>query len=537
MKLFFRVGKIFFQYINYSSETRRGFFLGLFFSTIDILLVTILLPYSFTYLVKFYEKDAFLGSFAFLVNFYLFFNFIKSIIQPIIDWSFYPVINMAIKNITQDLVLKLHRMPYYQIRSYSTPELISLIRRIPFSVRIYLRVFFQQLIPLILKIVIILFTIYSYGFILMPTLVALFFGPILYYKFSRNYLLTRFKGWRMNEKTAGILTDSLVNTFFVRRNLRFEEKRLDSWLSKEANVWQTFANQLVKTQVLVNSFVTSCILIALSFVFYQPYILSQVIFLKRQLTALVLPLMQLLTEIRLSTDSAIDMKAIVDLYEAKELDENISTQEQEEFIDVKNISFSYSHYEVFKNFSLKIHQGDKIAVTGPMGVGKSTLLTLIAGFEQVKKGQIIYQKNIYDKIVFLPQQSFLFNGTLEDNLFYGFDFINKKKFLDLFHLFGMNDMTQDDSFSLQRPIGEFGKNLSGGQRQKIALVRALLFEPKILLLDESTCFLDEVMEKKVFEFLTHENITLIFTTHNLKLLSYANKVFNLERVQKKGLYV
>lgn len=214
------------------------------------------------------------------------------------------------------------------------------------------------------------------------------------------------------------------------------------------------------------------------------------------------------------------------------------TSKEEVIIDIKNLSFSYKKDLVLNDVNIKIYNKDFLAIIGPNGGGKSTLLKLILGLEQYKTGSIkIYNgsitKNI-SKIGYVPQNTNIntsFPIKVLDVVMMG-HIHGKRKF------FGHNKGEKLCALSSLKKVGmlEFSNNkigdLSGGQRQRVMIARALCANPKILILDEPTASIDIQGQKEIYELLEvlNKSISIIVVSHDISvILSYASKVAHINK--------
>ena len=180
-------------------------------------------------------------------------------------------------------------------------------------------------------------------------------------------------------------------------------------------------------------------------------------------------------------------------------------------VELKNVNFAYPSrpdLQILKQVSLQVGKGEKIALVGPSGVGKSTIVQLLLRFYGIQDGEIsVDGRSIYDyelreyrkNIALVPQEVILFAGTIMDNIRYGREEASDEEVRAA--ALKANCMEFIDNFpeGLKTPIGERGIKLSGGQRQRVAIARAILKDPAILLLDEATSALDTQSEKLVQE--------------------------------------
>lgn len=208
-------------------------------------------------------------------------------------------------------------------------------------------------------------------------------------------------------------------------------------------------------------------------------------------------------------------------------------------LKINNVSFYYSkNKQVLENINLELSNNEKIAILGPSGSGKSTLLDLMTGLLKPKTGnieilfdnkslgndQFEYFKN---KTSYVCQSSNLFNGNAIFNItFSNHDQVNKKLLNEISDLLDIRELL---SRYQDKKIGEFGSNISGGQKQKISLARALYRKPQVLILDEATSALDEETEMSILKKIYKLNLTIIHVTHNKSLLDIVDKYFDLSK--------
>lgn len=245
-------------------------------------------------------------------------------------------------------------------------------------------------------------------------------------------------------------------------------------------------------------------------------------------------------------------KRIVDLLDSsdvpKAIPNLIATQKIETFrqITFKNVSFKPSNStkadNLLKGLNFTIQQGEKVRILGGTGSGKSLLLHLLLGFLSPTKGQVLlnsrpildYNLQSWLQLIgYAPQEPFLFNGTISDNITFG---INNITYDDLEKVLSVS---QSKEFIGQLPnglneiIGEHGSTLSGGEKQRIIIARALLRKPQLLILDNSTNNLDTITESTIFNNLDkqYHNITTIIVSQKIASISPGNKVIILDNGQ------
>ncbi len=208
-------------------------------------------------------------------------------------------------------------------------------------------------------------------------------------------------------------------------------------------------------------------------------------------------------------------------------------------ITLKNLSFSYTKDKTtLKDISFCINSGDKVAIIGASGSGKTTISQLIAGFYAKNSGDILYNNISIDKIskkslrkhLFLVlQMPILFNNTLRFNLTMG-ENIEDTKIFEALKIAELTNMLENLPNGLDSVVGKMGVRLSGGQRQRLSIARMILANPSVVIFDESTSALDVQTETKIFKNLEEflKNKTVITIAHRLSTVKNASKIFVLE---------
>lgn len=203
----------------------------------------------------------------------------------------------------------------------------------------------------------------------------------------------------------------------------------------------------------------------------------------------------------------------------------------------KNISFGYKPKEyILKNMSFCIEGGSHIAVVGPSGCGKTTLLNLLIRLYDPWEGEILIDgynisglklKALKEQLGFALQEAFLWNDNIENNIRYGKEGAAKEEILRIAQLAGVDDFVKDLPGSYQTVIGENACKISEGQKQKIAIARALIKQPKILILDEAMSSMDSSSEEGIISNIkrTQKDLTLITVSHRLSTVMRADLVY------------
>ena len=212
------------------------------------------------------------------------------------------------------------------------------------------------------------------------------------------------------------------------------------------------------------------------------------------------------------------------------------------FIKIKDVTFGYGkENQAIKNINLTFLPGEKIALIGPVGSGKSTLIKVLTGLYKPTEGQIflddvdmhhISPEFMRESIGYLTQDIRLFNGTLKYNLTIGLPTPKDSVILEACKETGLIEVIKQHPKGLDLPIFEGGRGLSGGQRQLVGLTRMLIAKPKILFLDEPTASMDGDLEIKVMQGLFKHSppeSTILLSTHKMALLNYVDRVIVLDK--------
>ncbi|MDF2586714.1 MAG: bacteriocin-processing peptidase [Anaerocolumna sp.] len=210
-------------------------------------------------------------------------------------------------------------------------------------------------------------------------------------------------------------------------------------------------------------------------------------------------------------------------------------------INFKHINFRYGTRRlILENINLHIKQGEKIALVGESGSGKTTLSKLLLNLYTPESGDILINDiNIKDikldilreKIAYIPQETFLFSGSIMDNLMLGLDHVSTEDVIDACKKAQAHEFINELPLRYETRLDENGSNLSGGQRQRLAIARALLKKPDILILDEATSNLDSITERAIENTIDEysKGVTTIIIAHRLSTIRRCDMIYVLEK--------
>jgi ABC-type multidrug transport system fused ATPase/permease subunit len=211
-------------------------------------------------------------------------------------------------------------------------------------------------------------------------------------------------------------------------------------------------------------------------------------------------------------------------------------------IEFKNVSFSYHDEPILKNLSFTVKRGEIVAIVGPTGAGKSTIVSLLPRLYDIKEGDILFdgqsikrftQHSLRKHIAFVPQKPFLFLDSIRENIAIGREYSDE-------NIQRAAKNAHAEEFIVRMPgqynyvLEEMGKNLSGGQQQRLSIARALATQAPILIMDEATSSLDALSEEKIRDAILEQRgkLTQIIIAHRFSTIEHADKIIYLDHGRK-----
>lgn len=232
-------------------------------------------------------------------------------------------------------------------------------------------------------------------------------------------------------------------------------------------------------------------------------------------------------------------------------------------LQFENVVFQHktASFKALNNISFSVNKGETIAFVGPSGSGKSTLVKLLVGLYTPLEGNVMYNNINYNEIEidelrsqlgFVTQDTQLFSGTIKENLLFVKPNATKEQINEALEMASCNNLLARSEKGIYTVIGEGGMKLSGGEKQRLSIARALLRKPKLLVFDEATSALDSITEEEITNTIQQigsikEQITVLIA-HRLSTIMHADKIFVLEKgeiiemgkhnelLEEKGLY-
>lgn len=210
-------------------------------------------------------------------------------------------------------------------------------------------------------------------------------------------------------------------------------------------------------------------------------------------------------------------------------------------ISLKDVSFRYGTRKlILKKINMEIKSGERIALVGESGCGKTTLVKLLLNFYSIEKGQILIDGNnildikkeaLRERIAYVPQETFLFSGTILENLAMGLENEDMEEIVEAAKMARAHEFINELPLRYNTHLEENGANLSGGQRQRLAITRAILKKPDILILDEATSNLDSITESAIENTINKfsKGMTTIIIAHRLSTIKRCDRIYVMDK--------
>lgn len=559
-----------------SSQRRRGlviFLLSVILVFLDLISLVSILPLLFAYskpeaLENSDLVQSLFASFSFentqeFLRVAIFFIFLLFLFKTCFSYAVTKWKANFTHGISRGLLIKLHkRLIYEKVIKYekeTVGEVIRNIIHIPelFTIKV-IRSFLELFVNLIVSLIV-LIALISYEKDIFLYLIVILFPAILVYFIYQNKRLNKIKSdieyqypamiqWVV-ESAEGKLDILLTRSFDYFKGKVLESSR-------------RFFDAIIKQNIALNSsaklieFIAITGVCVLFYIFtYRPEEHDELFTLLSIYTISAYRLIPALNQIGTSFTN-IKLHEFTVQHLIQDQPENIFFEAQndsnplcfENKIEFRNLNYrSQNSGFCLKNLNIEIHKGERIALVGESGSGKTTLIKLLLGVLQTKSNSIfvdavpLTKKNILSwqkNIAYVPQEPFIFNATLFDNITMGASYSreNIKIVSDLTNLLELTSMINDNQDGLMMKVGESGAKLSGGQRQRISIARALYQNKPIMIFDEATSNLDQINRNIIYQIISNKitfEKTVLFITHQMDSLDYCDRIIDMEKLKNE----
>lgn len=364
------------------------------------------------------------------------------------------------------------------------------------------------------------------------------------------YILFRDKIYSMSLMLKEI--NSEVNSYLIESILGIDTIKNFNIEKERDSRFKNKYNNLLKSNVKYNKFILSIelfqnfimtisnvfiLFVGIKLVNKGLLLFSNLIIINSLLIYFFISLKNIIYFDRILIDSKNSYNRLEDLLDEEEDNNNKSNFNFNNNIEFKNVAYSYDSYNIFENLSFNINKGDFVFVKGDSGVGKSTLFKILTKQINDYKGKVIVDNtniknlsvnDIRNNICFVSQNEIIFTDTILNNITL-FKEATKKELEKVIRITGIDKFLKEKNISLNFLLEENGHNISGGERQRILLARALLQNKKILILDETTNGIDTLSEENIVRKVKEEyDVTLILISHRYDNLKLFNRVFEIK---------
>lgn len=368
-------------------------------------------------------------------------------------------------------------------------------------------------------------------------------------KYTNKIIFENKKAWLFWEKLYGDLYDAVENIFSVKSftNENYEKRKNKLNFKRAGNadkkvqkyeIKLSAAQQTASTLGFIAVFIGGVLLITLKEITFGDFVMLIGYF-----NLAMMPLSNLSTNYQWLKKSFLAISRVLKILKNQPEADYPSAKDIGKIqgkVVFQNVSFKYKKGgEILKDVSFSVEPGEMAALVGESGVGKSTLVSLISRYYLPNEGKIFIDGNEIRRVKFrslreqmavVPQEVALFNDTVKNNIAYGKIGASDEEIIAAAKAANADEFIEKFAKKYKQIVGERGVKLSTGQKQRIAIARAILRDPRILILDEATAALDSVSEKLVQDALRNliKGRTVFVIAHRLSTIVHADKIIVLE---------
>jgi ATP-binding cassette, subfamily B, heavy metal transporter len=478
------------------------------------------------------------------------------------DAIFAKVGQNAIRQVALKTFQHLHKLSLRFHLNRQTGGMSRVIERGTKGIDFLLRFMLFNIFPTLLKILFICGIMWvEYGFI-MSLITAITLVSYIYFTLAVTEWRLKYRR-TMNEKDSEANTkaiDSLLNFETVKYfgNEEHESRRFDQAIAGYEQAAVRSQTSLAYLNVgqgfIISGGLIAVMLISANGVASGAMTVGDFVAAHAFLMLLIQPLNFLGFVYREIKQSLVDMEKMFELLDVnREIDDQDDARpliEGDGEVEFKNVNFGYEeNRQILYDVSFRVKAGQKVAIVGPSGAGKSTISRILFRFYDVNSGSVtidgqdirhIQQKSLRDAIGIVPQDTVLFNDTIAYNVGYGRPDASQDEVEEAARLASIDGFIEKLPEGYATMVGERGLKLSGGEKQRVAIARTILKQPRILLFDEATSALDTRTEREIQESLKEvsKNRTTLVIAHRLSTVVDADEILVLDagRVIEKGTH-
>lgn len=459
-------------------------------------------------------------------NYFIILLFLSLIIEELLEF-YNNYIIQKIRNYSKLVIWEgITNKSYFEFFELNLGEIQNLIQEGSFLIRALYDVFLKIFKNLIMIIVysIILYNTYT----LIGFMYLIFYLMYVYisYIFLKNNSKIISKSIDTTSKISSFIVDYFINynTIYSEDSYKYETENFKKFLNKEEKSYYSVQKNIVKSNFLLRLFLIFVSSIVVFIGFSKKIDISLLLIIIYSIFNLnnfgkyILNFFECWDRIRIVLEK-------IKLFDSKEVEKHLSVKyiDSEDIIILKDIYYKYpdSKEMIFENKSLSIKQGTKNLLIGKNGKGKSTICKIISNMLNISKGEIVYNSkyiNNEKEIIYYSQNMNLFDRSIIENIIYPkskFDNINLLNIRKIIKELELDNVIKSDEDLLEKKIGDFSKKISGGEKQKILIARALLSDKKVIIFDEINSGIDKFNNENFYKLISKylNDRTVIIISH------------------------